>query len=152
MLGEHPLRVERKEYTTRRFRRNTYGTPNSNEQILNTLYRQALQMGLPQDIAARILSIAQRQPSHHQAAPNWSTPPMDNYYTHANNTMSPVRQTAAHGHSSPYVLTGLHGQVGYNMSPMPYYASIYGGGAELDDRSGMHTILEADEAGMAYLH
>jgi hypothetical protein len=63
-LRGHRLRVERKEYTMRRNMRMGIisRSPRQLQPILVHLYNQALQMGLPQELSVRILSLNRQEP------------------------------------------------------------------------------------------
>ncbi|KKY25366.1 putative rna recognition domain-containing protein [Phaeomoniella chlamydospora] len=130
MIKEHPLRIERKEYSNRRFRRNSYGARENQGQIFSALYQQGMQMGLSQDQAMRILSLENHTVPEQTAPQSWSS-------------ASPMSPGMYYAHN-PYTLPTFQAPLNYNLNHMAYY-NQYGAINELDDRAAMHTIVEADE-------
>jgi hypothetical protein len=118
------LRIERKEYTMRRNMRLGIisRSPRQLEPILVHLYNQALQMGLPQEISVRILSLNRQEPhvSSAYGNTNYGSPatgdaPSGPFPPHNSASFSaPYGNVGNHQFATP-----MHGNFGYQQLATP---------------------------------
>lgn len=118
------LRIERKEYTMRRNMRLGIisRSPRQLEPILVHLYNQALQMGLPQELSVRILSLNRQQSrvSSGYGNPNYGSPatgdaPSGPFPPHSSSSFP-----APYGNiGNNQLATPLHGNYGYQQLATP---------------------------------
>lgn len=162
-LRGYRLRIERKEYTMRRnvrMGRVPFVARRQQDPVLVNLYNQALEMGLPRDQAARILTVAQRpRVSSAYGNPASGSPAASgNAYgppapSHGPLPFRPRDSNRTYGQpvAPPYGSSSYHphpGNAGYQQFPAPQMSEQYGPypGPELTSPVAQHPFSQAGNA------